>query len=114
MFMFASWVWGPHCRRWNVPAMAGVDLSHTPTVQALHRPGSGMAAGGRLLVTFMARKPLVVPRGAFALPLLCSVAFVASARAQAPPPPPSSTSSPAPLTLTLADATARAVTSNPT
>ena len=72
-----------------------------------------MAAGGRLLVTSMARKPLVVPRGAFALPLLCSVAFVTSARAQAPPPP-SSTSSPAPLTLTLADATVRAVTSNPT
>jgi hypothetical protein len=65
-------------------------------------------------VTSKARKPLIfVPRGAFALPLIFSMAFVTSGHAQAPPSPPASTSSTAPLTLTLADATARALTSNP-
>ena len=65
-------------------------------------------------MTSKARKPLIfVPRGAFALPLIFSMAFVTSGHAQAPPSPPASTSSTAPLTLTLADATARALTSNP-
>jgi outer membrane protein, heavy metal efflux system len=56
---------------------------------------------------------VVVPRGAFALPFICSLAFVTPVRAQAPPSLPASTSSTAPLALSLADATARAMTSNP-
>ena len=65
-------------------------------------------------MTSKARKPLiVVPRGAFALPLIFSVAFVTSGRAQAPASPATATSSAAPVTLTLADATSRALTSNP-
>ena len=65
-------------------------------------------------MTSKARKLLLfVRRGAFALPLIFSVAFVTSGHAQAPPSPPGATSSTAALTLTLADATARALTSNP-
>jgi len=65
-------------------------------------------------VTSKARKPLiVVPRGALALPLIFSVAFVTSGHAQAPASPATATSSTAPVTLTLADATSRALTSNP-
>ena len=61
-------------------------------------------------MTSKARKPLiVVPRGALALPLIFSVAFVTSGRAQAPASPATATSSAAPVTLTLADATSRAI-----